>query len=94
MIDTDREYKDEQAAAPEDAAYGAVDEGGNINAMGEDKEAAKSEQTGRVSKREVNELRAGGEVLEKRTRGRGKQNDAYKQERNLDEAIDQEEGAV
>lgn len=47
-----------------------------------------------IAQGELNDLRsAGDEIFEKRTRGIGEQNDAYKHERDLDEALRQE-GAI
>ncbi|KAL5486214.1 hypothetical protein ACEPAI_7259 [Sanghuangporus weigelae] len=94
-MERDTEYSPNDSFAPEQRAYGAVSDPTTRNATFEDREAEESEVSGRVSKREVDDLRADagniGQV--KGTRHQGKSNDAYKQERQLDQALS-DEGAI
>ncbi|KAH8112756.1 hypothetical protein DFH11DRAFT_1728515 [Phellopilus nigrolimitatus] len=89
------EYKPSAPGAdPELLARGADEQSTDVDYVREDREAAESDATGRVSKREADDLRAtAGETAGGRTRGRGAKNDAYKQERQLDQALEQE-GAI
>jgi len=78
---------------PEDAqpvgARGATNQPTNVDYNREDREAEESELTGRVSKREVNDLVDDTTDAERNVSGRtrGVQNDAYKPSRNLDRAF-------
>ncbi|KLO17095.1 hypothetical protein SCHPADRAFT_994567 [Schizopora paradoxa] len=63
----------------------------NVDYAAEDREAARSEQTGNVSQREADELRAeAGDLSSIQGRTRGIKNDAMKAERDFDSALQQE----
>ncbi|KAH7927908.1 hypothetical protein BV22DRAFT_1103356 [Leucogyrophana mollusca] len=71
-------------------ARGADNQPTNVDAAREDREAERSEVTGKVSKGEVQEL-VGSTTKDERSRTgtRGKKNDPYKQERQMDRDFEQ-----
>ncbi|KDQ51859.1 hypothetical protein JAAARDRAFT_198733 [Jaapia argillacea MUCL 33604] len=73
------------------APRGADNQATNLNAAKEDREAERSEASGRVTRGEVDALRSDLAPEEKNVKGktRGKKVDAYRQERDVDRALEE-----